>query len=378
MNYVVKRHPKADVATLAVICTMKKIVQTLIIICFFSSCKEEEITKSPVSESEFFISAVDISSYPEIALANPNFYDLAASPKDFLLILKENGINTIRLRVWVHPKNVHSGFNEVKAFAQSLKSKGFNIWLTVHYSDTWADPANQQTPALWNGLDFKALKDSVYAYTKNIVMQIKPDYIQIGNEINAGLLHPYGNINTNYANFLDLIQTGVLAVRQHSSDCKIILHFAGLQHSDWFFDQVKTIDYDIMGLSYYPIWHGKSFLDLKSKMQELSAAHQKKIVIAETAYPFTLGWNDWTNNIVGQNDQLILPEYPATHEGQRNFVSQVKRVVKETPNGIGFCYWGAELIAWNGSQATNGSTWENQALFDFNNQALPVLNVFKE
>lgn len=357
---------------------VKRIIQSLIIVCCFASCKEEESTKLPANESAFFIAAADISSYPEIALANPKFYDLEANEKDFLAILKENGINTVRLRIWVQPKNMHSGFKEVKDFAQLLKNKGFHIWLTVHYSDTWADPANQQTPSMWQGLDFKRLKDSVYTYTKDIVTQIKPDYIQIGNEINAGLLHPHGNINTNYQHFLELIQTGVLAVRQHSTDCKIILHFAGLQHSDWFFDQVKTIDYDIIGLSYYPIWHGKSFMDLKSTMQGLSATYQKKIIIAETAYPFTLGWNDWTNNIVGQSDQLILPECPATAEGQRNFVSQVKKVVRETPNGIGFCYWGAELIAWNGSQATNGSTWENQALFDFNNRALPVLKAFQE
>ncbi len=356
---------------------MKKIIQTIIIFFFFISCKKEKIVTSSTNGNEFFVSAVDISSYPEISLSNPTFYDLKQDKKDFFLILKENGINTIRLKLWVNPSNVHSGFNEVKEFSKSLKDQGFKIWLTLHYSDTWADPANQQIPAMWQGLNFSTTKDSVYNYTKNVVTQIKPNFIQIGNEINSGFLHPHGNINTNYLNFIDLIKTGVLAVRQNSTDCKIILHFAGLQNSDWFFNQIKTIDYDIIGLSYYPIWHGKLFIDLKSKLKQLSTTYQKKIIIAETAYPFTLGWNDWTNNIVGQSDQLILPEYTASPEGQRSFINQIKRVVKETPNGIGFCYWGAELIAWNGSEATNGSTWENQALFDFNNKALPVLKEFK-
>jgi arabinogalactan endo-1,4-beta-galactosidase len=112
-------------------------------------------------------------------------------------------------------------------------------------------------------------------------------------------------------------------------------------------------------------------------MQELSETHNKSILIAETAYPFTLEWNDWTNNIIGQNSQLILPHYPATIDGQRQFIHEIKSIVKRTKNGIGFCYWGAELIAWKGSQSTNASAWENQSLFDFNNKALPVLFEFK-
>ena len=348
------------------------------ILFFLVSCKKEEVATGSANGNGFFVSAVDISSYSEILLSNPTFYDLEQGRKDFLLILKENGVNTIRLKLWVNPSSSHSGFNEVEEFTQSLKDKGFKIWLTVHYSDTWADPGKQQIPEMWQGLNFSTLKDSVYNYTKKVVTQINPDYVQIGNEINSGFLHPYGNINTSYQNFIDLVKTGVLAVRQNSTDCKIILHFAGLQNSEWFFDQIKAIDYDIIGLSYYPIWHGKSLVDLKSIMQQLSTTHQKKIMIAETAYPFTLCWNDWTNNIVGQNNQLILPEYPATPEGQRNFIKQIRSAVKGVSGGIGFCYWGGELIAWNGSQSVKGSTWENQALFDFSNKALPVLIEFKD
>ncbi len=99
-------------------------------------------------------------------------------------------------------------------------------------------------------------------------------------------------------------------------------------------------------------------------------------MIAETAYPFTLTWNDFTNNIVGKEDQLILPEYPATKEGQATYIRKIIRSVKEI-KGLGVCYWGAELIAWKGPKAVDGSPWENQALFDFDNHALPVLEVFK-
>lgn len=359
--------------------TSFNIKQTIVILFLvLISCEKDGINapELPTGNNEF-ISAVDISRYPEISGTNPIFYGLDGTQNDFLNILKDNGVNTIRLRLWVHPINIHSGFNEVKQFSQVLKNKGFKIWLALHYSDTWADPGQQETPAQWQGLDLAALKDQVYDYTASVVSEIRPDYVQIGNEINSGILHPYGNILSNYQNFISLIQEGSSAVRANSNHCKIILHFAGIENSDWFFNQVTSIDYDIIGLSYYPIWHGKSLTNLKTTMQNLSTSHNKQVLIAETAYPFTLGWNDWTNNIVGLDEHLILPEYPATAEGQRAFIQDIGTITKELEKGIGFCYWGADLISWKGSQATDASPWENQSLFDFQNKALPALQEFK-
>jgi len=206
--------------------------------------------------------------------------------------------------------------------------------------------------------------------------EIEPDYIQIGNEINTGVLFPYGNIENNSDQFIEIINQGISAVRSNSSQTKIILHCAGFETSQWFFNIIGPLDYDIIGISYYPIWHGKSLNDLQLKLTELSSNFGKEILIAETAYPFTLGWNDWTNNIVGLEEQLILPDYPATPSGQQNFIRDLKNMVLEIDNGIGFCYWGAELIAWDGENSENGSVWENQALFDFNNTELPVLQEF--
>ncbi len=358
---------------------MKRILQTLLFLLIVISCrKEDSSSPKPDTGNPGFISAVDISAYPEISLTNPAFYNSDGHPKDFLALLKENGVNTIRLRLWVNPGDEHSGFKEVKQFSQILKNTGFKVWITLHYSDTWADPENQETPLAWQGLDFNTLRDSVSNYTQKVITEINPDYVQIGNEINSGMLHPHGDIATHPQDFLSLVEAGCDAVRQNSNTCKIILHFAGMEHSDWFFNQVKTIDYDIIGLSYYPIWHGKSLNDLENTMYRLSESHHKQIVIAETAYPFTLAWNDWTDNIVGLEEQLILPEYPATPEGQRKFVQKIKTLVQGVEKGIGWCYWGAELIAWKGNQSTDASPWENQALFDFNNTALPVLAEFKE
>jgi len=242
---------------------------------------------------------------------------------------------------------------------------GFKIWLTLHYSDTWADPCHQIIPIQWQSADFDALTDSVYDYTQKVVNELKPDYIQIGNEINSGFLHPHGCISQNYLHFIKLLSAGIDAVRANNQQTKIIIHFAGVDGANWFFSKLSNLDFDIIGLSYYPIWHGKSLALLKKEMQDLGETFNKKIIIAETAYPFTLQWNDWTNNVVGLEEHLILPDFPATIDGQQNFVGQIRILCNEVECAMGFCYWGAELITWKGNPATDASAWENLALFDF-------------
>lgn len=349
----------------------------VVLILLMVSCSQNDGSEIvPENPAQDWISAVDISSYPEISESNAVFYDLNGNQKDFLSILKENSVNTVRLRLWVNPTTIHSGFNEVKQFSTTLKSQGFKVWITLHYSDTWADPGQQVTPAQWQSLSFTELKDQVYDYTKTVIDEIAPEYIQIGNEINSGFLHPQGNINANFQQFRELLASGIAAVRENSSTTQIILHYAGLSGASSFFNQLNSLDYDIIGVSYYPIWHGKELSTVSSTLQILSSVLNKPVLIAETAYPFTLDWNDWTNNIIGLEDQIILPEYPATEEGQQNFIRQINSIVRGVENGIGFCYWGAELIAWKGNQATDASPWENQALFDFENNALPVLEEF--
>ena len=358
---------------------LENIILSLCVILISSRCSKGDLsqTSNESSSSEFF-SSVDISSYPEIILNNQIFKDSNGVTISFLEFLKSKGINTIRIRLWVNPKDEHSSIFEVKSFSESLKSMGFKIYLSLHYSDTWADPGNQITPLEWQNLSYNLLKDTVYEYTKMVVQQINPDIIQIGNEINNGFLHPEGDRYSEPTQFLELLNEGIRAVRDYSGDAtRIMLHYAGHQESDKFFDVVKDLDYDVIGISYYPIWHGKSLLQLEQNLRELKSLYSKEIIIAETAYPFTLGWNDWTNNIVGLDNQLILPEFPATPQGQKDFVEHLKKMIRDLDGGIGLSYWGAELIAWNGKESTEGSPWENQALFDFNNQALPVINVFK-
>lgn len=343
------------------------------------ACSEDNIEKHDNSQLENeFVNAVDISSYPEISLSNPKFYNESGVEENFIQQLKNNGVNTIRLRLWVNPSDLHSGFEEVKTFSDQLKSMGFKIWISLHYSDTWADPAQQITPISWQNLNFTELSIKVKEYTKNVILEINPDYIQIGNEINNGFLHPLGNIHNKPQQFKDLLALAIDTVRENSTSTQIIIHFAGVNNSLWFFQQIENLDYDIIGLSYYPIWHDKNLLNLKEHLNQLENNFNKKILIAETAYPFTLDWNDHTNNIVGENQQLILPDFPATPLGQYNFLAEIKSIIQQTPNGLGLCYWGAELVAWKGQDAVDASSWENQALFDFQNKVLPGIKIFAE
>jgi len=114
-----------------------------------------------------------------------------------------------------------------------------------------------------------------------------------------------------------------------------------------------------------------------SAVSRLSILYGKPVLVAETAYPFTLGWNDWTNNIVGLDEQLIA-DFPATPLGQLDYLLALRDRLEASTGSLGFCYWGGEWVAFKGLQATNGSSWENQTLFDFGNKALPVLRAFRK
>jgi len=354
---------------------MKQYIFALLILLITSCSKSSpENTNVIDTPTDTFIRAADMSYLPD-AERNNALYKYNNVAQDPLLTLKNAGCNTVRVRLWKNPTTAASSFAEVKLFTQRIKQAGLKVWLTVHYSDTWADPGNQTKPQEWNSLSFANLKQEAVLYTQSILSEINPDIIQIGNETNDGFLFPDGRLSVNQSQYLELIQGISNIIRTQAPNTKIMLHYAGLSGADYFFNKVMNIDYDYIGISYYPIWHGKDLNLLQQTLTSLSATYNKEIIIAETAYPFTLGWNDWTNNNVGLSNQLIT-EYPATPQGQKDFVLQIKSIVKQIPKGNGFCYWGAEWISYRGAQATDGSSWENQAMWDFGNNALPVLDAF--
>ncbi|GMT46414.1 MAG: hypothetical protein IEMM0006_2246 [bacterium] len=334
--------------------------------------------KKPVNPpKDTFIRGADLSKLPELEEEEAVYYNRKGMAENALDIFKSAGLNTVRLRLWVHPSGVHSSLQEVAAFSKRIHKDGLKVWLDLHYSDTWADPGHQTKPPAWKNLNLQQLEDSVYAYTLHVVKVIQPEYVQIGNEINQGFLWNDGRLS-HPVQFTTLLKKGIAAAREANPSIRIILHYAGYKGADWFFGLIEQyhVDYDIIGLSYYPWWHGKSLDTLQLTLNQLSEKYQKKVVIAETAYPFTLSWNDWTNNFIGNIDQLI-PGYPATEAGQEAFLWQLRTILQSIKNGGGFCYWEPEWVSIKGPQSTVGSPWENLALFDFQNKTLPAMSVFR-
>ncbi len=337
------------------------------------ACQKNQSSQVNVNQSDsLFYKGADVSFLP--AIENTSFQYLDASGKAVPLLqqLKMANVSLIRLRLWVNPTDSFANFQNMKRLHLQAQQMGFHTLLSVHYSDTWADPSAQSIPASWSQNNFQELKKQLYAYTAQLAAEFKPNYIQIGNEINNGFLWPIGSYS-NKAQFVSLIDTAIQAVRLYSPSSKIVLHYAGHQYAGAFFSQFTHSDYDVIGLSYYPIWHGKSIDTLAINCNTLYQSFHKPILICETAYPFTLLWNDNTNNILGLNNQL-LPGFSATPEGQKAYMETLVQQLKNNNHVIGVCYWGAEWVSFKGPLSTQGSSWENQAWFDFNNKALPVLN----
>jgi len=350
------------------------------LLLLFWGCKAQDSdTNQPIPPGKDLIRGADLSFLPEIEAAGTLFFDKNNMQKEVLAIFQESGCNMVRLRLWHTPANQHSGSAEVAAMAQRVREKGMKVWLDIHYSDTWADPGQQAKPAAWQSLDYAALQTAVYDYTKQVLVLVKPDMVQIGNEIGNGFLWPTGKLDQQPAQFAGLLKQGIRAAREHDPKMKIMVHHAGLNGSEWYYNFMKTnaVDYDLIGLSYYPKWHGKNLDSLRAVTARLAEAHGKEIVLAEISYPFTSGWNDNTNNIFGDAD-LILPAYPATPEGQKAFLLRLREIVEKNKTGIGFCYWAPDWVAFKGKNAFDGSAWENQAQFNFQNVALPGMEVYKK
>lgn len=332
----------------------------------------------------------DLSFVPELEFYGVEYY-VNGNNENVLTIFQNQGWDVVRLRLWHSPAEPWHGLDSTVAFAQRAKAAGFKILLDLHYSDTWADPEHQTKPAAWDGLSFLALVDSVYNYTNAVILRFRdenalPEWVQIGNEITPGMLWPEGRVGgawdtpEQWNKLCTLLDAGADACRDSlpaAQQPRIMLHIAAggdNATSVWFFNWIAMwgLNYDIIAQSYYPWWHG-SLDDLEFNLNDLATRFHKEIWVVETAYPFTLGWNDDTNNVVGLPEQL-LPGYAATPQGQADFLAEVCRIVQNIPDGRGggICYWEPAWV----TTAGFGSPWENLALFDFANEALPGLTQF--
>jgi len=242
------------------------------------------------------ILGADISFLPQLESRGMKFSDNGLQG-DAIAIMKAHGFNYIRLRIFVNPENP-KGYSPGKGFcdlehteqmAKRIKAAGMKFLLDFHYSDYWADPQQQNKPAAWVGEDFTALKKSLYNYTVDVMQKLKdqgttPDMVQVGNEINHGMVWPDGAIN-NLDSLAQLIYAGVKGVKAVSPKTTIMLHIAlGGQNAEarFFLDNMtkRNVPFDVIGLSYYPKWHG-TLADLRNNMADLAKRYPQQVMVAE-------------------------------------------------------------------------------------------------
>lgn len=289
--------------------------------------------------------------------------------KPGLNIFKDHGYNWIRLRLFHSPTDLPNDLDYTIAVAKDAKRLGFKFLLNLHYSDTWADPGKQFTPAAWKEKSHEELVEAVFEYTRDVVAAFReagamPDMVQVGNEVIGGMLWPDGRLPDRWDQFAELLKVGVRGVEAGSGDRpkpRIMIHIdkgANKAATKWFFDKLNSYEvrYDVIGQSYYPWWHG-SLLDLRENLAFMAGEYDKDVMLVEVAYHWRPG--------VYRDKPGPFPETP---EGQSDFLNEVNRIVLDTPNGRG-----AGIFWWE--PAVSGPL-RGRGLFDDDGNALPALGVF--
>lgn len=345
---------------------LRSLITLLCIAVLSSGCENNPAPVPPIQKRSW--GGTDFSQLPKIEDEEYIYRNEDSVEVDPISYLAHKGLEVIRLKVWNNSTGDGS-LEELIPLAHRIHQAGMKVMLTFHYSNTWADPGVQNIPAQWAGLAEEVLLDSVRTFTQSVVHELEAEYVQIGNEINHGMMKPFG-VRDGSGNFQKLIEAGIQGARAANDSVQTIIHYAGFENASSFFATIDSLDFDAIGLSYYPRWHGKDLEDLQDACLDLNQQFQRPVYLVETSYPFTFGWADWTNNQIGSAEQ-ILPEYSATPEGQSAYVRALRSIADTL--GTGLLYWGGELVAYKGPQAQDGSPYENQALFNFNGVALPVV-----
>ncbi|HEX6468609.1 MAG TPA: glycosyl hydrolase 53 family protein [Streptosporangiaceae bacterium] len=324
----------------------------------------------------------DVSSVQRALDLGARYIDAAGTARDPLDILKGIGVNYVRLRVWNNPASGYNNKAKVLAYAKTVKAKGLKLLIDFHYSDTWADPGQQRKPAAWAGHGIAQLQSDVAGFTSDVCGGLKaqgttPDSVQIGNEINVGMLWDDGKvINSDFTHLSLLLKAGYNATKACDSGIKVIIHTADADsdaHARWFYDGIaaKGVTWDITGLSYYCMWHG-SLSNLSGVITDMRSRYGKDVVIAETAYPFTSANADGTGNSVTSG----CSGYPLTWAGQAANFAAVQNTAR-TAGAIGVFYWEPTwyAVAGNGWDPANingsGDGWDNMAVFDWTGHLNP-------
>ena len=364
---------------------MNKNLIILILSVLLISCSKDDsepvIIENP--SSNVFYYGADLSYVNEMEDCGAVYKDSNENFKDPYKIFAEAGTNLVRIRLWHNPTwTNYSNLNDVKKSIQRAKSEGMKVLLDFHYSDTWADPSNQEIPSAWltqiNNIG--PLGDLLYNYTYNTLNDLAntnllPDIVQIGNEINAMILQN-GELKwpIDWVRNSLLINKGIKAVRDINSlknkQIEIMLHIAQPENGLWWFEQASAagvIDYDWIGLSYYPMWSEYDLNSIGTPIKTLIETYNKKLMIVETGYPFTLNNADSANNIFNEN--ALITGYPASEQGQLNYLNDLKTKIHQS-GGKGIVYWEPAWVSTGCSTLwATGSHWDNATLFNHNNKS---------
>lgn len=353
---------------------MKKIQKVLVLpiallvsLIFTSNSKAQTPTQRQSGTAVFsFSKGADVGWLSQMEATGYKFYDTDGTQKDCLQLLKDRGMNTIRLRVWVNPSNHktdgHCSKDETVAMAVRAQNMGMRVMIDFHYSDSWADPAKQTKPAAWASHTFPQLLDDVYNHTYEVLDALKtagviPEWVQIGNEIPGGMLWPEGSNATNFIQLAQLLNKGYDATKAINAAIKVVVHIdKGNDNARfrWFFDNItaNSVKYDVIGLSYYPYWLGSDYsttiADLGNNLKDMATRYNKEVMVVEVGGDFTLVQNT--------KDMLIA----------------VIAAVKSVPNekGLGVLYWEPQgEKSWSGYQL---NAWQS------NGQPSPALDAFKD
>ena len=374
----------------------KILLVDLLVCLFFFGCTDEKGKTSDNKPVDFYFGA-DLSYVNQI-LDHGGLYKDQGEIRTPYRIFKDHGANLVRLRLWHNPlwtkevygtsgTQLYNDLKDVEKAVQLSKEQGMAVLLDLHYSDTWADPGKQGIPKAWQPIkDISVLKDSVYNYTFKTLSYLNgkglmPELVQIGNETNCGMLYtdapaefPSCNVCTagQWQRLGEVINSGIQAVNDvalsSAIKTKIILHVADPKNVEWWFDHVttegKVENFEIIGFSYYPIWHTTVSLEqLSESVAKFKSRYSKEIMILETGYPWTNEGNDSYHNIFGS--QSPVENYSYSIQGQANLL---KKIIQEviSGGGRGVIYWEP---AWISSKAKDlwgtGSSWENNTFFDF-------------
>jgi arabinogalactan endo-1,4-beta-galactosidase len=389
---------------------ISKIVSLALVASLLLCCSGNDVPApvkpDPVDTPEFLFGA-DLSYVNQI-LDKGGVYKQNGAVTDPYEIFAASGANVARFRLWHNPTwtksvygdagdQLYNDLYDVELAIKRARDEGMKILLDFQYSDTWADPGHQPIPAAWMNIkSITVLRDSVYNYTHKTLAYLNskglmPEYVQIGNETNCGMLYsdapdgfPAGNAcNGQWVNLGHVINAAIDAVRHVSGestiDTRIALHIADPKNVDWFFSNLSSstnvTDFDIIGFSFYPLWHTTiSVNDISEKITEFRNMFDKDVMILETAYPWTTESADNYNNLFGG---APLANYPFTQEGQYDFLVKLTQEVKRG-QGIGLIYWEPAWITSNMKDLWGtGSSWENATFFDFEGNTIKGMDYMK-